>query len=65
MRETINPFIKVQIRNQITEVENFTKLLHDAAKKYDGVIDSDEEKIIKKLQKVSEKYIEALRELSD
>ena len=53
----------IQIRNQIAEVDNFVKLLHDAAKKDDSIIDPAEEKIIKKLQKASNKYIDALRKV--
>ena len=63
MKEKLNPFMIIQIRNQIAEVDNFEKLLHDAAKKDDGLIDPAEEKIIKKLQKASGKYIDILREV--
>ena len=63
MKEKLNPFMTIQIRNQIAEVDNFEKLLHDAAKKDDGLIDPAEEKIIKKLQKASGKYIDILREV--
>ena len=63
MKVKLNPFMTIQIRNQIAEVDNFVKLLHDAAKKDDGLIDLTEEKIIKKLQKASEKYIDTLREV--
>ena len=33
MNDKINPYMKVQIKNQILEAENFILLLKDAAKK--------------------------------
>lgn len=62
MNDKINPYMKVQIKNQILEAENFILLLKDAAKKDDGLIDSDEEKLIKKLEKATEKYVKEMKE---
>ena len=63
--KNINPYMKVQIKNQVLEVDNFLKLLRGAAVKDDGVVDSDEEKIIKKIEKASEKYRDILKEYCD
>ena len=53
--------MKIQIKNQVLEVDNFIKLLRGAAVKDDGVIDANEESIIKKIEKASEKYKDLLR----
>ena len=62
---SINPYMKIQIRNQVIEVDNFIKLLREAAIKDDGAIDSDEEKVLKKLEKASKKYASILKSFDD
>lgn len=49
----INPFLNVQIMNQIMSIDNFIALCESAAKNDDGVIDEMESDIIKKVTKVS------------
>ena len=63
--KSINPYMKIQIKNQVLEVDNFIKLLRGAAVKDDGVIDANEESIIKKIEKASEKYRDILKEYCD
>jgi len=62
MSENINPYMKVQIKNEILETENFIELLKRAKEKDDGVVYADEDKVIKRLQKASERYIKSLKE---
>lgn len=62
-REIKNIHLSSQIRSQISQVSNFTSVCKLAAQKDDGKIDKDEEAILKKLDKCSQKYIEQLRKL--
>ena len=62
MSENINPYMKVQIKNEILETENFIELLKRAKEKDDGVVYADEDKVIERLQKASERYIKSLKE---
>ena len=57
----VNPYMRVQIMNEIMEVDNFLKLLLHAAKRDDGEIDAIEEEVLKKIDKASKKYVETLR----
>ena len=58
-----NPYLDVQIMNEIMETENFVKLCNAAAKKDDGAIDVNEAKMLKAIKKRSQSYIKALRKL--
>ena len=65
MNININPYMKVQIKNQILEVENFIELLKRAKDKDDGKSYTDEERVEKSLRKASERYIKSLKEFCD
>ena len=65
MSASINPYMKVQIKNQVLEVENFIELLKRAKDKDDGKIYTDEDRVEKSLKKASERYIKILKEFCD
>ena len=58
-----NPYLDVQVMNEIMTTENFVKLCNAAAKKDDGTIDADEAKMLKAIKKRSQRYIKALKKL--
>ena len=59
----INPFLNVQIMNQIMSIDNFIALCESAAKNDDGVIGDMESDIIKKVTKISNKYKSELEKI--
>lgn len=56
-----NPYIKISIANQIMVVDNFKRECELSAKKNDGIIDKEERKILKKLNKLGDKYSKELK----
>ena len=58
-----NPYLDLQIMNQIMATENFVKICNTAAMKDDGAIDANEAKMLKAIEKHSESYIKALKKL--
>ncbi len=58
-----NVYLDVQIQNQIMEVENFMKLCEHAAQKDDGRIDENESKILKSMEKNSNRFIKSMKKL--
>lgn len=65
MGKVNNPYIKVSIANQMMIVSNFKKECEISAKKNDGIIDNEERKFLKKINKYSEKYERKLKKLMD
>ena len=59
----MNHHMKMQITNIISSCEAFLKSLELSAMEDDGQIDKDEQKIIRKAKKETEKYIEKLRKI--
>lgn len=60
----MNQFIKASIDSHELLCKNFVKDLYLSARKDDGIIDKDEAKTIKKLDKATRKYIKELRKIS-
>lgn len=58
-----NSYLKTQIQGQILAADNFVSICRMSALKNDGVIDSNEDKLIKKITKITEDYTKALNKL--
>ena len=58
-----NNYLKMQIQNQIFAVDNFVSICTMSALKDDGKIDSDEAKLLKKLEKLTDDYKKGLNKL--
>lgn len=58
-----NNYLKIQIQNQILTVDNFLSICKLSALKDDGVVDKDEEKLLKKLEKASNEYKKVLSKM--
>lgn len=58
-----NNYLKIQIQNQLLTVDNFLSICKLSALQDDGVVDKDEEKLLKKLEKASAEYKKALNKL--
>ena len=58
-----NNYLKMQIQNQIFAVDNFVSICTMSALKDDGKIDSDEAKLLKKLEKLTDEYKKGLNKL--
>ena len=58
-----NSYLKTQIQGQILAAENFVSICRMSALKNDGVIDNNEDKLIKKITKITEDYTKALNKL--
>ena len=56
----MNPFIKLEIQNQRLVSQNFVVSCKLAARKDDNTIDADEEKVLKQIQKATDRYIKEL-----
>lgn len=60
----MNPYIATQIFNAQAMAKNFEQACQQAAKQDDGKISKDEEKILKKIQTITNKFISDLDKLS-
>ena len=58
-----NNYLKTQIQNQILAADNFVSICTMSALKDDGKIDSDEAKLLKKLEKLTDEYKKGLNKL--
>ncbi|MCR5356510.1 MAG: zinc-ribbon domain-containing protein [Lachnospiraceae bacterium] len=58
-----NNYLKMQIQNQILAADNFVSICTMSALKNDGKIDSDEAKLLKKLEKLTDEYKKGLNKL--
>ncbi len=58
-----NNYLKMQIQNQILAADNFVSICTMSALKDDGKIDSDEAKLLKKLEKLTDEYKKGLNKL--
>ena len=58
-----NSYLKTQIQNQILSAGNFVSICKMSALKDDGIIDKEEEKLLKKLAKITDDYTKALDKL--
>ena len=58
-----NNYLKMQIQNHIFAVDNFVSICTMSALKDDGKIDSDEAKLLKKLEKLTDDYKKGLNKL--
>lgn len=58
-----NSYIATQIQNQILAVDNFMSICKLSALKDDGVVDKDEAKLLKKLEKASDEYKKVLSKM--
>ena len=58
-----NNYIEMQILNQIQISENFKTTCRLASQQDDGVIDTDEKKILEKIYKETDSYIKKLQKI--
>ena len=58
-----NNYLEMQIVNQIQLAENFKNTCKIASKKDDGVTSKEEQKILRKIDKVTDSYIKELRKI--
>ncbi len=58
-----NTYLKVQIQSQILAADNFVSVCKMSALKNDGVIDAEEAKLLKKIEKITGDYKKALNKL--
>ena len=58
-----NTYLKTQIQAQILAADNFVSICKMSALKNDGVIDKDEDKLIKKVVKLTADYTGGLKKL--
>ncbi len=58
-----NNYLKIQIQNQLLAVDNFMSICKLSALQDDGVVDKDEEKLLKRLEKATTDYKKALNKL--
>lgn len=59
----MNSFIKAQINNTITMLENFKTGVKLASYQDDGTMDKSEKKMIEKIYKETDKYIAELEKI--
>ena len=59
----MNRFIRLEITQQMMNCKNFIGYCRKAAIKIDGIIDDDEARIIKKLDKATAKYVKDLERI--
>lgn len=52
----MNSYIEAQIMSMVTFTRNFEQSCEAAARKNDGVIDKDEEQVLKKIRAATEKF---------
>lgn len=60
----MNPHIQLEITNEMLVTKNFINSCRVAAMKDDGIIDKDEQKLLNKIAKASNKFIKELEKLS-
>lgn len=60
----MNQYINAQILNMTTMVKTFTQSCRMAALKDDGTIDRNEQKMLDKINKASERFIKELEAVS-
>ena len=60
----MNPYIAAQILNAQAMAKNFDQACQQAAKQDDGKISKEEEKILKKVQSITARFIRDLDKLS-
>ena len=58
-----NKYIEAQINNMMLSINTFCQSLEFLATKDDGMISKEEQKIIRQLNKASEKYKKSLEEV--
>lgn len=58
-------FVESEIIKQIEMVKNFKSNLLLSALKDDGIVDKEEQKIIDKANKLSEKYVKDLKKIME
>jgi DNA-directed RNA polymerase subunit RPC12/RpoP len=58
-----NVYLKTQIQGQILAADNFVSICKMSALKNDGVVDKDEDKLLKKVEKITGDYTKALKKL--
>ena len=58
-----NNYIEMHILNQIQMSENFKTTCRLASQQDDGVIDTDEKKILEKIYKETDSYIKKLQKI--
>lgn len=58
-----NRYLKTQIQGQILAADNFVSICRMSALKNDGVIDKDEDKLLKRVEKITDDYTKALKKL--
>ena len=56
----MNPYIKLEINNEILVTKNFLNSCRVAAMKDDGTVDPAEKKLLERLAKATDKYISEL-----
>ena len=59
----MNQYIQAQITNMVVMAKTFNQSCQMAATKDDGIIDRQEEKLLKKINAATEKYIKELQSL--
>lgn len=59
-----NPYLEAQILNAKAMARNFEQACKQAAIEDDGIIDVEEEKIIKKVHTITTRFIKALDKLT-
>lgn len=59
----MNDYLKAQITNMKTMAETFKHSCYMTALKNDGTVDRDEEKYIKKINAVTDRYIQDLEKI--
>lgn len=60
----MNSFIRMEITTQIVGCKNFITSCKRDALKDDGVVDKEEKKQIKRLEKMTQKYIKGLERIA-
>lgn len=58
-----NNYLKIQIQNQLLSVDNFMSICKLSALQDDGVVDKEEEKLLKRIEKATSDYKKALNRL--
>ena len=59
----MNSYISAQCKTMVQQVELFNQACKMAALKNDGTIDSDEQKVLKKIYKASDAFVRDLQKL--
>ncbi len=59
-----NPYLDIQIRNEVLQVESFLTFCKLAARKDDGTVDETEQKMLKQIEKSADRFIRTLKDLA-